>query len=96
MQISELQPKQGSVALTAKVIEVGAAREFSKMGGSGRVANATIQDASGSITLTLWNEQIEQVKVGDEVTINDGFVNEWKGNLQLTTGRRGTLKVTPK
>ena len=96
MQISELQAKQGSVALTAKVIEIGAARGFAKMGSSGRVANATIQDDSGTITLTLWNEQIDQVKVGDEVTIGDGFVSEWKGNLQLTTGRRGTLKVTGK
>jgi replication factor A1 len=93
MQIKDLEPKMGKVEITAKVTEIGEAREFSKFGSNGRVATATIQDDTGSVSLTLWNEQIDQVHVGDEITISNGFVNEWKGNLQLTTGRLGSLAV---
>lgn len=94
MQIAELQPKQGNVNLDeVEVTEISPIREFSKFGKAGRVCNATIKDASGSMALTLWNEQIDQVKVGSKLRITDGFVNEWQGVKQLTTGRRGTLEV---
>ena len=65
--------------------------EFQKFGEAGRVASATIKDDSGQIALTLWNEQIDLVKAGDKVKIENGFVNEWQGEIQLTTGKRGKL-----
>ncbi len=95
MKISELTPKQGSVELTAEVAEVGEARAFNKFGREGRVANAKIKDASGQISLSLWNEQIDKVKKGDTIIIKNGYVNEWQGEMQLTTGRIGTLEVVP-
>ncbi|MFH1589522.1 MAG: SOSS complex subunit B family protein [archaeon] len=91
MKISELKPKQGNVEIQAEIIEISPVREFQKFGKSGRVANATIKDDSGQMTLTLWNEQIDLVKAGDKIEIKDGFVNEWQGDMQVTTGRNGTL-----
>jgi len=91
MKISELKPKQGGVEIVAEVVEISDVREFQKFGNPGRVANAKIKDDSGEISLTLWNEQIDQVAVGDKIEIKDGYVNEWQGNLQVTTGRNGTL-----
>ncbi len=93
MKISELKPKQGSVELTAEVAEVGEARTFNKFGKEGKVANAIIKDETGQMTLSLWNEQIEKVKAGDKVTIKNGYVSEWQGEMQLTTGKFGTLEV---
>jgi len=91
MKISELQPKQGNVELQAEVTEMGEVREFQKFGTPGRVANAKIKDESGKVALTLWNEQVDQIKVGDKIEIKDGYVNEWQGEMQVTTGRNGTL-----
>jgi len=96
MQIADLQAKQGNVNITAKVIEVGQPREFAKFGNTGKVSTAIIQDSSGQMSLSLWNEQIDQIAVGDEVTIANGFVSEWRGNLQLTTGRMGSMTVKKK
>ncbi len=95
MKISELKPRQGSVELTAEVVDVGEARTFNKFGKEGRVANAVIKDDSGKMTLSLWNEQAEKVKAGDKVTIKNGYVSEWQGEMQLTTGKFGTLEVVP-
>ena len=91
MKISELKPKQGGVEITAEIVDIGPVREFQKFGTPGRVASATIKDDSGEMTLTLWNEQIDQVSQGDKIEIKDGYVNEWQGNKQLTTGKKGTL-----
>ena len=93
MNISELQPKQGNIEIEAEIIEISEVREFQKFGRSGRVATAVVKDETGQINLTLWNEQIDQVKVGDKIKIANGYVNEWQGEMQLTTGRAGTLEV---
>ena len=64
-----------------------------KFGKPGRVCNAKVKDDSGEITLTLWNDDIDRVKIGDKVHIINGYVSEWQGEPQLTTGRFGKLEV---
>jgi replication factor A1 len=58
-----------------------------------RVADATIEDETGTITLTLWNEQTEQVNEGDRVKIENGYIKSFRGELQLNSGKYGTLTV---
>jgi len=96
MEIKDLQAKQGSVEVVGEVTEKGEIREFNKFGKSGRVCNAKLKDASGEIKISLWNEQIEQVNVGNMVHITNGYVNEWQGELQLTTGKFGKLEIEGK
>jgi len=93
MAIKDLGIKQGNVDLTAEVVEIGEVREFNKFGKTGRVSTAKLKDETGEINLSLWNEDIDKIKVGDTVQIKNGFVNEWQGTPQLTTGRQGTLEV---
>ena len=93
MKIKELQAKQGNVEIEAEVISMEEPKEFQKFGTVGRVSNAIIEDETGQIKLTLWNDQIDQVKVGDKVKISKGYVNEYKGDKQLTTGKFGKLEV---
>ena len=93
MKVSELQGKQGNVEIELKITEISEPREFSKFGMVGKVANAIGKDDSGEIKVTLWNDQIEQVKVGDTIKIGKGYVSEWQGEKQLSTGKFGTLEV---
>jgi ssDNA-binding replication factor A large subunit len=93
MPIKDLQPKQGNAEVEATVIDKGEIREFNKFGKTGRVCNAKIKDSTGTIALTLWNEQIDQVNIGDKIKITNGWVNEWQGEMQLTTGKFGKLEV---
>ncbi len=91
MNISELQPKQGKVDIEAAVTELSPARTISKPGFSGRVQEATITDSTGAVSLSLWNEHVDILKVGDRVKITNGYVNEFQGKLQLSPGKYGTL-----
>ena len=93
MEIKDLQPRQGNVEVVATIKSIEEPREFEKFGNTGKVANATIEDESGSMKLTLWNDQIDQVKVGNKIHITNGYVNEWQGETQLTTGKFGKLEV---
>ena len=93
MAIKDLEPRQGNVDVVVEIVEVGEAREFQKFGKSGKVASATAKDETGEIKLSLWNEQVDQVKAGDKVHITNGYVSEFQGEKQLTTGKFGKLEV---
>lgn len=93
MAIKDLKVREGKVELIAEIIEIGDIREFEKFGKSGKVANAIIKDDTGTVKLSLWNEQIDQVRIGDKVKVQNGYVNEYQGEPQLTTGKFGTLEV---
>ena len=93
LKIVDLKPRQGKVEIEAEVISIDEPREFEKFGRKGKVANAKIKDDSGEISLTLWNEDVDKVKVGDKIKITNGYVNEFQGEKQLTAGRFGKLEV---
>jgi len=58
-----------------------------------RVADAIIKDETGTIKLTLWNEQIDQVNIDDTVKIENGYIRSFRGEIQLNVGRYGKLSV---
>ena len=93
MKVADLKPRQGKVEIEIEIIDISEVREFSKFGREGRVATARAKDDSGEIDLTLWNENIDEVSVGDKVKIENGYVSEFQGNPQLTAGKFGTLTV---
>ena len=96
MAIKDLEARQGNVNLVVEIVEKGDIREFEKFGKKGRVCNATVKDATGSIKLTLWNDDIEKVKTGDTIKIDNGWVSEWQGELQLSTGKFGKIELMEK
>ena len=93
MEIKDLQVNQGNVELVAEIVEKGDVREFNKFGQPGKVVTATLKDASGTVKLSLWNEQIDSVNAGDTIKITNGYVKEFKGEKQITTGRMGKIEV---
>ncbi len=94
MQVKDLQARQGNVDIELEVIEKQPVREFNKFGKPGKVANAIGKDETGTVKITLWNEQTEQVEAGDKIRFTNAYVGEWQGELQLSTGKFGTLDVT--
>lgn len=93
MAIKDLEARQSNVDIVVEVTFISEPRAFEKFGKEGRVATATVKDETGEMKMTLWNEQIDKVKPGDKVHIKNGFVSEWQGEKQLTTGRLGTMEV---
>lgn len=93
MAIKDLKAREGKVDIVVEVVSKEEPREFEKFGKTGRVCNAVVKDESGEIKLTLWNDDIDKVNEGDKLHIVNGYVNEWQGDLQLTTGKFGALEV---
>lgn len=96
MEIKDLQARQGDVELTVEVTEKSEPRTFEKFGKQGRVCNVKIKDSSGTVSLTLWNEDIDKINVGDKLKISKGYVGEWQGELQVSAGKFGKIEVIGK
>jgi replication factor A1 len=94
MKISEIQPGMMGLNVKGKITDIGEVREVNtRFGTQTTVATATLSDDSGQVKLTLWGDQISKVKVGSEVEIVNGMSKEWQGEIQVSVGKRGELKV---
>lgn len=96
MKISEIKAGQGKINVEAAVIDVSEARDINKYGKNLRVATAVVQDDSGKIKLSLWNQEVDKVQKGDKIKITNGYASEFKGEKQLTAGKFGKLEVVGK
>jgi replication factor A1 len=93
-KITELRAGMSRVDVAATVIQLSESRDVTtRRGEQMKVATARVKDDSGEISLTLWNEQIDQVKVGNTVKIENGYTTSFRGETQLNVGRYGKLTV---
>ena len=97
MKISELKAGATNVTIQAKVVSKDDPREVvTKYGKRLSVANLKLQDDTGSIQMSLWGNDINTVDIGDTIEIANGYVNEFRGTPQLSTGKYGKIKVVEK
>jgi len=93
MEIKDVQANQGNIDIVAEVVNKEEPRSFEKFGKQGRVCKASLKDGSGEIKLTLWNEDVDSVKVGDKIHLQNGWCSEYQGEKQLSSGKFGKIEV---
>jgi len=94
MKIKELRDGMRRVSVEGIISEIPEPRAVTlKTGQEARVADCILQDASGTMTLSLWNDDIDKVQVGSKVRIEDGYINSFRGELRLNVGRYGKLST---
>ncbi|MDR0460149.1 MAG: single-stranded DNA-binding protein [Nitrososphaerota archaeon] len=94
-KVGELTPQSRAVNITAKVVSKTEIREI-PMGRDGaphKVSDALIGDETGTVYLTLWDDNIEKVNDGDSVRVENGYVTLFKGNIRLNIGKYGKLEL---
>ena len=92
MNISELKAGMRNVSVTGKIESVGEPRTVNlKSGGTNTVADAVISDESGSIKLSLWGDDINKIQPGDNVSVENGYINTFKGENSISVGKFGKL-----
>ena len=91
MKVKDLKPRSEVPEIELEIVSVSEPRKFANERGSGTVANAAGKDDTGEVKITLWNEQATDVQEGDKIKIENGWASEWKGELQISTGRKGSL-----
>jgi len=93
--ISSLRHGLSGVSFRARVSKKSVVRAVtSKDGTPLLVCDVTLSDGTGEIPLAVWNGQIGTVFEGDVVQIQNARVRSYRGQIQLSLGRRtGILTV---
>lgn len=93
LKVKELKPMQPISELHLEIVSKAEPRQFATERGSGTVCSAAAKDSDGTeVQLSLWNEQCNQFEEGDKVVITDGWCSLFKGNLQVSTGKKGRIE----
>ena len=94
-KVSELTPASRAVNVKAKVVSKTEVRNIAagRDGAPHRVSDALVGDETGCVYLTLWDDNIDKVKEGDSITVGNGYVTLFRGNMRLNIGRYGTLEI---
>ena len=94
-KVGELTPASRAVNVTAKVVSKSEIREIplGRDGSAHKVCDALVGDETGSIYLTLWDDNIAKVNENDTLRIENGYVTLFKGNMRLNIGKYGKLEM---
>lgn len=94
MKINELTNDMRHVTVQGTIDKISEPRTVNlRAGGSALVADAIISDETGSIKLSLWDDQIKMVKEGDKIGIENGYTQAFRGENSLNIGRYGKISV---
>ena len=96
MKINEIKLGMSGISTEGKIIAKSEARSVRTRYGPRSVTDAQLEDETGTINFSLWEQQIDLVDVGDIVKINGAYVTEFSGQLQLNIPRSGILEVKSK
>jgi len=95
IKVKDLNPASKQANLVARVVNVGERRTIdSKFGGPRQLAESTIGDETGTVILSLWEDQIDQVKSDDCIQVNNGYVSLVRGHIRLNVGKYGSFSKT--
>ena len=91
--IANLENGQQRALVEGKIEAINPTRTVKsrKTGEDLMVADAILADETGSIKLVLWNDQIRQVNLDTRIRIEEGFVQEYRTDLQLSVGKWGMI-----
>lgn len=91
-KVKDLTPQSKQVNVLAKVLNIGEQKEIqSRFGEARKLAEATVGDETGTVVLTLWEDQIAQVAQNDVVLIDNGYVSLVRGHMRLNVGKYGSI-----
>jgi replication factor A1 len=94
IKITDLEPKMSHIDITFKVIDKSEARTVSSRhsNDSHRVADATVGDETGTVLVPLWDDAIENMKIGKTYELRNGFTGLFRNSLRLKVGRKSEVK----
>ncbi len=97
-KIGKMRPGMNNITLEARVKHAFPSKSFEKGDKKGVLCNLLIEDGSGEIRLTLWNndaKRFEQEKLerGAAIKLEGCYTTAWNDKVQLNLGFGGSFNI---
>jgi replication factor A1 len=89
--VKDMTETSKNVNATIKVIEIGEVKDIKSQFGDKRVCEVKVADATGSILLSLWDDQIGKIAAGDTISIQNGYISVVRNSMRLNIGKYGKM-----
>ncbi len=98
LKAENVVPEMRQADLKGRVVSVGDVTEFDRDDGeSGKVVNLTLGDETGTVRMSLWDEQVEmaeKIDEGDTIEIAGAYtVEDNQGNAELRLGDDAKVRM---
>jgi replication factor A1 len=94
VKIGDLTTYSRGVNTVAKVISKTEVREVTSRsdGSSHRVCEALIADETGSVYMSLWDDNVDNVVEDQVLQVSNGYINLFRGSMRLNIGKYGSYE----
>lgn len=87
LEITQIQPEQGTVRFKGKMLGAPQARDFTRADGSaGRVASVGVADLTATLRLVAWGDDVEKLTHFEEnssIEVTGGSVREGRDGIEI-------------
>ena len=91
MKVAELSPASRRVDIRLRILAIEPPRDVQTRYGPARVTTALAGDETGTVKLSLWNEDVDRINQDAIVDVHNGFVKSFRDELELSPGKFGEL-----
>lgn len=93
LKLNNINPGMERLNPVVEVVEVGPSKIVQTRFGEAKTALAIVKDDTGKLNLKLWRDQVDMIKQGDIIRIENGFATMFGGNVEINVGSRGRIIV---
>ncbi|MFW9831885.1 MAG: OB-fold nucleic acid binding domain-containing protein [Candidatus Thorarchaeota archaeon] len=93
MKVHELSSASRRVDIRLRILSLEPVRDVQTRYGKARVTTAQAGDETGTIKLSLWNDDIDRIDEGTVVEVQNGFVKMYRDEMELSAGRYGEIVI---
>jgi len=94
VKVEKLTPNSRGVNTIVKVVSKGEIRSVTGRDYSvRRVTDALVGDETGSLYMTLWDDKIDAINEDATLSITNGYINLFRGNMRLNIGKYGSYEL---
>jgi ssDNA-binding replication factor A large subunit len=97
MKLYELRPGMEKVDLRVEILGLKEPRQVTTNSGlTHTLVEGEVEDETGKMGLTVWNEKIEQlerIEVGKTVDLLNCFITSFRGVLSVNVGRDSEISI---
>ena len=91
--VQDLDDSRGGVSIRVRILSESEPRTVrTKDGQEHSVVDVMVGDRTGTVPLSLWDERIHDVEIGNIIDVDNAYVNTFKGRIRLNIGKYGTIE----
>jgi replication factor A1 len=98
VNINDLKEGMKGIEIKGEIKAAFPVKEFEKSGKKGKLKSFILNDSTGEVRVTLWNEQVDlyPISKGNEIILNNIIVKMYNDTKQVTLGFNGKVEIKNK